>query len=450
MHVVTIGTGYVGINTAAALAYIGHSVWGVDVDAHKIALLKGRKAPISEAGLDDLLSLPLDLRFTTALSECIQEADVIFIAVGTPSLPNGEANLAYVMSAAEDIGQTLRPGHDVTIVVKSTVPVGVNEMLERKIRDLVKENGGNVDYLHFASNPEFLREGTALFDTFYPDRFVIGTRDDVAFNTLHSLFEPIIAQKFEMPAFIEAPAKRPETQCLRTDQISAEMIKYASNVFLALKISYANEIAGLVEKLGGNMADISRGMGMDKRIAPYFLQSGLGWGGSCFPKDSLALLSMAKDYDYEMPIVQAAVDVNERQKARLVQKVLSKLHTLSGKRIALFGLTFKPRTDDVRNSPAVDIARELMRRGAIVVAHDPEGLALARVIYKDDGFIFCDEPEKSADGADALIIATEWPFYRTVDWARIHNLMRAPILFDARNLLRENKDLVSGFDYTGL
>lgn len=450
MHVVTIGTGYVGINTAAALAYIGHSVWGVDVDAHKIEMLKSRKAPISEAGLDALLRLPLDLSFTTDLAECIQSADVIFIAVGTPSLPNGEANLAYVMSAAEDIGRTLKPDHDVTVVVKSTVPVGVNEMLERKIRMCVTADGGNDAYLHFASNPEFLREGTALLDTFYPDRFVIGTKDDIAYAMLYALFEPIIRQTFEKPDFIDAPSKRPETQCLRTDQISAEMIKYASNVFLALKISYANEIAGLAEKLGGNMADISRGMGMDKRIAPYFLQSGLGWGGSCFPKDSLALLSMAKDYDYEMPIVQAAVDVNERQKTRLVQKVLSKLHTLSGKRIALFGLTFKPRTDDVRNSPAVDIARELVRRGAVVAAHDPEGLALARVIYKDLGIVFCDDPELAAKDADALIIATEWPFYRSVDWARIHNLMRAPILFDARNLLRENKDLVSGFDYTGL
>ena len=450
MHVVTIGTGYVGINTAAALAYIGHSVWGVDVDAGKIERLKAHKAPISEAGLDALLALPLDLKFTTDLSECVQTADVVFIAVGTPSLPNGEANLAYVMSAAEDIGKTLVPDHDVTIVVKSTVPVGVNEMLERRIRERVASNGGDGKYLHFASNPEFLREGTALLDTFYPDRFVIGTRDDLAYQMLYALFEPIIRQTFEMPAFIEAPATRPDTQCLRTDQISAEMIKYASNVFLALKISYANEIAGLVEKLGGNMADISRGMGMDRRIAPYFLQSGLGWGGSCFPKDSLALLSMARDYGYEMPIVQAAVDVNARQKTNLVLKILYKLHTLAGKRIALLGLTFKPRTDDVRNSPAVDIARDLMSRGALVAAHDPEGLEQARIIYKDDGFVFCNSPEDAANGADALVVATEWEVYRTIDWAKICRLMRKPILFDARNLMRDHRDLVSGFDYTGL
>ena len=451
MKVVTIGTGYVGMNTAAALAYTGHTVYGVDVDPAKIDMLRNRKAPIREAGLDELLALPeLDLHFTTDLGECIQEADVVFIAVGTPSLPNGEANLDYVRSAALDISRTLLPNHDVTIVVKSTVPVGVNSLLERQIRAAIAKRGGDTHFLHFASNPEFLREGCALSDTFYPDRFVIGTRDDVAYETLYELFRPIIEQSFVPPTFVEIPNPRPNSQCVRTDQVSAEMIKYASNVFLALKISYVNEIGGLCEKLGADMADVSLGMGLDKRIAPYFLKSGLGWGGSCFPKDSLALLSMAKDYDYEMPIVQAAYDVNERQKARLIQKMLGELQFLAGRRIAVFGLTFKPKTDDVRNSPSVDIAKELVRRGAIVCVHDPEGLDMARRIYGDCGFVFCDTPMEAATDADAVVITTDWACYRSLDWAAIRDAMATPLLFDSRNLLRRLHDKTAGFRYVGL
>lgn len=454
MNVVTIGTGYVGINTAAALAYIGHHVAGVDVDARKIAMLRERRAPISEAGLDALLASLQTIRFTTELSEVLGEADVVFIAVGTPSRPDGQANLDYVYSAAAQIGAALSPARDVTIVVKSTVPVGVNGMIETRIREAVQTRGGDVTKLHFASNPEFLREGCALHDTFYPDRFVIGTRDDKAFQMLTELFAPILEQSFVPPASVPSPSPRPRPQCLHTDPISSEMVKYASNVFLALKISYANEIAGLCEKLGGNMADISRGMGMDRRIAPYFLQSGLGWGGSCFPKDSLALLSMARDYGYEMPIVEAAVHVNRRQLDRIVFKILDKLRVLPGKRIAVLGLSFKPNTDDVRNSPSVELAQELVRRGACVCVHDPAGLANARTIYKDDGFLFCDTPAEAAKNADALVIATDWADYRALDWSAIRRLMRGACLFDARNLLRDtmakNPHLLDGFEYQGL
>lgn len=446
MRVVTIGVGYVGLNTAAALAYIGHEVCGVDVDERKIALLCSGRAPISEEGLDALLLQAKGLRFTTSLRECAGDADVIFIAVGTPSLPSGEANLSYVEQAALDIGHILKPDHDVTVVVKSTVPVGVNAKIERMIRQLVELNGGDGRYLHFASNPEFLREGCALHDTFYPDRFVIGTRDDVAYGMLRALFAPILEQTFEMPAFIGRPTERPKTQCLRTDQVSAEMIKYASNVFLALKISYANEIAGLCEKIGANMADVSAGMGMDRRIAPYFLQSGLGWGGSCFPKDTKALLSMSRDYGYAMPIVQAAVDVNERQKTRLILKMLDKMKFFAGKRVAVLGLSFKPNTDDVRNSCAVEIAQALARRGAQVAVHDPAGLEQAREIYREEPFIFCDEVMDAVTDADAAVVATEWRMYRDLDWARIRSLMREPYLMDARHLLA-GTGIETMFDY---
>lgn len=449
MRVVTIGTGYVGINTAVALSYVGHSVVGVDVDEAKVALLKSRRAPISETGLDELLAIDDRISFTSDLGSCIGDADVVFIAVGTPSAANGEANISYVLSAADEIGALLTPTHDVTIVVKSTVPVGVNAMIARQIRGVVGARGGDVSHLHFASNPEFLREGCALHDTFYPDRFVIGTEDEKAYTMLCELFEPILMQTFEPPQAVESPEQRTLPQCLHTDQVSAEMVKYASNVFLALKISYANEIAGLCEKIGANMSDVSRGMGMDKRIAPAFLRSGLGWGGSCFPKDSKALLHMAQDYSYPMPIVTAAVEVNSRQKDRLILKLLDHLHVLVGQRIAVLGLSFKPRTDDVRNSPSVDVADILVQRGARVRVHDPKGLENARHIYAENGFEFFDTAEEAVRGVDAIVIATEWDDYKSLDWAEIRRNMAGSLLLDARNLLR-GTGVEQLFDYCGL
>ncbi|MCL2325625.1 MAG: UDP-glucose/GDP-mannose dehydrogenase family protein [Proteobacteria bacterium] len=449
MRVVTLGTGYVGLNTAVALAYLGHSVRGVDVDIEKVSKLKQKQAPIREAGLDALLSLSLDLTFTTDLASVIEDVDVIFIAVGTPSLPNGHADLSYVHAAAKNIAECLSPRRDVTIVVKSTVPIGVNTMLERQIREHISRRGECVDFLHFASNPEFLREGCALSDMFYPDRIVIGTQDDKAHAMLSELYAPILSQSFPPPDGISIPNPRPQSQCLRTDQTSAEMIKYASNAFLATKISYINELSGLCEKLGANISDVSLGMGMDHRIAPYFLRSGLGWGGSCFPKDTLALLGIASEYDYSLPIVEAAIAVNERQKHRIVQSVLSALKVVRGARVALLGITFKPNTDDVRHSPAVDLARHLTRLGARVFVHDPVGLANARRVYAEEGFDFCDTAYEAAEGAEAIMIATDWAEYRSLDWRRILESLAQPHLFDARNLLDRNAMLALGFKYYG-
>lgn len=449
MKVVAIGTGYVGINTAVALSYVGHEVVGVDVDERKVSMLKARKAPISEAGLDALLARDDRIQFTSDLKSCIDDAQVVFIAVGTPSGANGEADISFVLSAADEIGAMLEPKQEMTIVVKSTVPVGVNAMIERNIRETLRRRGENDALLHFASNPEFLREGCALHDTFYPDRFVIGTRDARAFEMLQALFEPFLKQTFVPPECIESPKVRTCPECLHTDQVSAEMVKYASNVFLALKISYANEIAGLCEKIGANMADVSVGMGMDKRIAPAFLRSGLGWGGSCFPKDSKALMHMAQDYAYEMPIVSAAITVNERQKERLIQKLLARLHFFVGKKIAVLGLSFKPKTDDVRNSPSVEIAQILVKRGASVRVHDPEGLENARRIYSDCGFIFCDTVEEVVQDVDAVVLATEWEVYRSVDWEKLRRRVGTPYLLDARNLLR-GTGIEKWFDYEGL
>ncbi len=449
MKVINLGIGYVGLNTAAALAWIGHDVCGVDIDPQKIEMLKKGVAPIREDGLDELLKATSRLKYTTSIEPIINDADIIFIAVGTPSLPNGHANLAYVNDAAKDIAMSIMPTHDVTIVIKSTVPLGINAAIEHRIREVVAGRGGNQNLLHFASNPEFLREGCALSDTFYPDRIVIGTEDDKAFAMLSELYAPLLNQTFEIPASVPAPANRPRTKLLRTNQTSAEMIKYASNVFLALKISYINEISGLCEKLGANVADVAAGMGMDKRIAPYFLKSGLGWGGSCFPKDTKALLQIANDYGYDTPIIQAAWDVNEAQKTRVIRQLQDELKILNGKKITFFGLTFKPNTDDVRNSPAVELARMLIALGAYVTFNDPVGLDNARKVYADEAFKFVDDPVVAATDADALIIATEWPQYAKIDYSAIKKVMHESNIFDTRNLLNGQAVRALGFTYRG-
>lgn len=453
MNVVVIGTGYVGLNTAVALAYLNHSVIGIDVDPNKVESLNSGIPTISEQGLPELLaslSGSPNLFFTTSY-EPISSADVVFITVGTPSNPDGSANLSYLYSAVNSIVTQLNSKHitkDLTIVIKSTVPIGVNSAIESTIRDSLPFSSS---YIHFCSNPEFLREGTALLDTFYPDRIVLGSNDEYSFSTLKTLYSSLITRSFNHPFSLPSLPEDPisEVPVLCTDPLSSEMIKYASNCFLALKISYANEISNLARALGANMRDISKGMGLDHRIAPYFLNHGLGWGGSCFPKDSLALLSIAKEYSISLPVTQASVDINNSRISTLISILLSKLHTLYGKRITLFGITFKPDTDDVRNSLPIDLAKELVRRGAIATLTDPVGIPNAKSIYSDEGFIFENDPVIASKNSDALIISTDWSIYRDLNYIHITSLMRNKIIFDARNLLYTEKDLLleNNIDY---
>jgi UDPglucose 6-dehydrogenase len=453
MNVVVIGTGYVGLNTAVALAYLNHSVVGIDVSPSKVESLNKGIPTISEEGLSELLaslSGSPNLYFTTSYNP-ISSADVVFITVGTPSNPDGSANLSYLYSAVDSIVTQLNFSHptkDLTIVIKSTVPIGVNSAIESRIKNDVFHSS----LIHFCSNPEFLREGTALLDTFYPDRIVLGSNDEYSFSTLKTLYSNLITHSFIHPyslPSIEIDSTSTPVPVLCTDPISSEMIKYASNCFLALKISYANEISNLARALGANMRDISKGMGLDHRIAPYFLNHGLGWGGSCFPKDSLALLSIAKEYNLFLPITQASVDVNNSRIPTLISILLSKLHTLYGKRITLFGITFKPNTDDVRNSLPIDLAKELVRRGVIVTLTDPVGIPNAKSIYSDEGFIFENDPVLASKNSDALIISTDWSIYRDLNYIHISSLMRNKIIFDARNLLYTKKDLLleNNIDY---
>ena len=463
MNVVVIGTGYVGLNTAVMLSYLHHNVIGIDVDENKVNILNKGIPTISENGLNKLLPFCREnrnLRFSIDYRD-VKLADVIFITVGTPSNKDGSCNLSYIYSVVDRLIESFNECNcnekeikDRVIVIKSTVPIGVNKEVEHKIKENVKIKEIR-DKLYFASNPEFLREGSALYDSFYPDRIVIGSENDRSFSIMERLYKDLINREFNVGEFIDCNRNSREirdkdkVEVVKTDILSAEMIKYASNCFLAMKISYANEISNLARKLGANMIDISRGMGLDKRISPYFLNHGLGWGGSCFPKDSLALVSIARENEVPLKLVQSSVDVNNHRIQDLIEIIKNSdrenLESLENKRICLFGITFKPNTDDVRNSVPVELARELIKRKASVVINDPCGLQNARSIYKNEGFEFEDDVYKAVENADILIISTEWRDYYNLDYEKISNVMRNKVIFDARNMLYNKRNEIEKY-----
>jgi len=450
LKVAVIGTGYVGLTTAVALAYIGHRVAAVDKDAVKIEALRSGKPPIHEPGLTELLHLVRDrIYFTESAQEAVPQSEVIMIAVGTPSRPDGNADTSYVEEAAQEVAQAMRDGHTYTVVIKSTVPIGTNRRAAHVIGRFLQERGISPK-VFFASNPEFLREGQALYDFFYPDRIVVGAEQQEAIDVLRRLYRPILEQTFDPPDFLPRPRGFPLPPLVTTNPISAEMIKYAANAFLALKISFINEIAGLCEKVGADVTEVARGIGLDPRIGPLFLQAGLGWGGSCFPKDTAALLAMAKEHGYEMPIVAAAREVNFRQRLRAVEKLQEALKGVRGRIIGVLGLAFKPGTDDVRESPALDVIRILCERGAHVRAHDPVALENARRALTGLEVEFFSDPYVLAEGAEALLLVTDWPEYRRLDLVRLAKLMHTPVLLDGRNLFDPTEARQAGFLYIGV
>lgn len=444
MRVLVVGTGYVGLTTGVALAYLGNQVTCLDIAQPKIDMLRAGQVPIYEPGLPELLALSANnLNFTTHYDEAdIAHCDVIFISVGTPSLPDGSADLQYVKMAAESIGERLN-NHYTVVVNKSTVPIGSGNWVSTLLREgYMRSQGCKPDGTYaVASNPEFLRQGTGVFDTLYPDRVVIGSEDPRAVDVLTNLYRPLLNQDFPPPPFLPRPDELSAVPLVTCDLASAELIKYAANAFLALKISYANEIAHLSSKVGADVSQIMRGIGLDSRIGPRFLQAGIGWGGSCFGKDTAALVSTAKEYGLEMPIVQAARDVNLHQRAWVVETLQSELKILKGRTIALLGFAFKPNTDDLRDAPSIDIARSLIQRGARVKAHDPVALANARRLYPNLGVEFCDEVTTVLQDADAIVLVTEWPEYRKLDWSKV-----TPVpLVDGRNFLNEEELAKKGF-----
>ena len=451
MKVAVIGAGYVGLSTALSLAYVGHEVVGVDLDADKVARLNRGELPFYEPHAKEMLALVRErLHFTVRYEEAVPQAEVIFIAVGTPSLPDGAPDLSQVRSAAQAIGRHLGEGFTV-VVNKSTVPVGSGNYVEALVRRAFQEaHGGEPNgRLAVASNPEFLREGQALYDSLYPDRIVVGAEDRRTIEVLRELYEPILEQSFAPPPFLPRPERMGAVPFITTDLASAELIKYGANAFLALKISFINELARLAEKVGADIREVARGIGLDHRIGPRFLQAGLGWGGSCFPKDTAALLAMGREYGLSLGITEAARKVNEDQRRWAVDKLLAELKTLKGRTIALLGLAFKANTDDLRESPALELARLLLDRGAFLRAHDPVALPRARKEVSLP-LEYAETPEEALRGADAVVLATDWPLYRTWPWQELKPLLRTPLVLDARNFL-DGKALADlGYRYLGM
>jgi UDPglucose 6-dehydrogenase len=451
MRVAIIGTGYVGLTTGVCLAFTGHKVLCLDTNEAKVKALKEGKIPIYEPFLEELLeeSLP-NLTFTTSYEEAIPNADVVFIAVGTPPTPSGAPNLEYLSQAAKSVGQYMSTGFTV-VVNKSTVPIGSGNWVGSLLRDAVsiRPDRSEVQFA-VASNPEFLREGSALHDSLYPDRIVIGADEPKALEVLYTLYRPILDQTFTAPAYLARPESTGAVPLLSSDLASAELIKYAANAFLALKISFINEIGLVAERVGANISEVARGIGLDSRIGPRFLSAGIGWGGSCFGKDTAALIATAGEYGLHMPIVEAARKINSRQRDRIVEKLLNELKLLKGRTIGLLGLAFKPNTDDLREAPAIEIAQKLIDRGVRVKAHDP--IAMEKFSHENGsmGVVLCDTPEKTAEGCDALVMVTEWNEYRDLDWESIGKTMRAPFILDGRHALDPEKLKKAGFRFASL
>jgi UDPglucose 6-dehydrogenase len=452
VNVSILGTGYVGLTTGACLAFLGHKVTCADPVAKKIEMLENGEVPFHEPYISELIAdARCNLRFTTDYAQAIPGAQVIFIAVGTPPGPTGSPDLRYLESAARGIGERLT--EDFTVVVnKSTVPIGSGNWVESLVREAYEQHHGAKAGGKFAvaSNPEFLREGSALHDSLYPDRVVIGTDERQTAEILYSLYRPILDQTFQAPSFLPRPEGLGAVPLISTDLASAELIKYAANAFLALKISYINEIGQLSEKVGADIAQVAKGIGLDARIGTRFLQAGIGWGGSCFGKDTAALISTASEYGLEMPIVHAAREVNRRQRDRVVDKLLGELRILKGRTIGLLGLAFKPHTDDLREAPALDIARKLIERGARVKAHDPVAMERFQREHPDLDLICCPDVESALRDCDAAVLVTEWPQYRELDWEPLARVMRTPILLDGRLVLDRVRLKRAGFRYIGI
>ncbi len=427
MNICVVGSGYVGLVTGACLADFGMTVTGVDKDESKIAALRQGEIPIFEPGLRTLVRKNMDegrLSFTTELGPAIEEALAVFIAVGTPPLPDGSADLSFIHQVATSIGQHLN-GYKV-VITKSTVPAGTGQQIETIV---ARESAGAHEFA-VVSNPEFLREGSAIKDFMQPDRVVIGSRDPRAFDIMRDIYKPL---------------EREDVPFVMTDVESAELIKYASNGFLATKISFINETAALCEAFGADVEVVARGMGLDKRIGPLFLNPGPGFGGSCFPKDTRAVAQIAQAKGLTFRIIEAVLAANDATKARMMDKIREALGELAGRTVAVLGLSFKPDTDDIRESPSLPILAGLLEGGAIVRAYDPEAMDGCRDEFPS--VVYCDNPYEAAEGADALVIVTEWNQFRALELEHLKELLAEPLILDFRNLYEPDRMAQLGFRY---
>ena len=430
MNICVVGSGYVGLVTGACLADFGMNVVGVDKDAAKVAALSEGKVPIYEPGLETLVQKNMAegrLRFSTDLAPAIEEAQAVFIAVGTPPRSDGSADLTFIREVASSIAQHLN-GYKI-IVTKSTVPIGTGKMIE----DMVREGAGSKHKFAVVSNPEFLREGSAIDDFMNPDRVVIGTRDPRAAELMRDVYSPLASA--DVPFIV-------------TDVETAELIKYASNGFLATKISFINEVAQICEAWGANVDVVAKGMGLDSRIGPKFLSAGPGYGGSCFPKDTRAAAQIARDQGLRFRIIEAVLEVNDATQKRMVEKIDHALGGFEGKTAAVLGLSFKPNTDDIRESPALPIVQALLDGGATVRAFDPEAMPACRPLFPD--VTFTKDAYEAAEGADAVVIVTEWNQFRKLDLDRLRGLLRQPLVIDLRNLYEADAMAAEGFRYVSI
>lgn len=431
MHITMVGSGYVGLVSGACFADFGHDVTCVDKDERKINGLQKGEIPIFEPGLDSLVASNVAagrLKFTTELGSAVANSDVVFIAVGTPSRRgDGHADLSYVYESAREIARHI--SKFTVIVTKSTVPVGTGDEVER----IIREGAPNADFA-VVSNPEFLREGAAIDDFKRPDRIVVGLEDERAREVMTEVYRPLYLN---------------QSPLVFTSRRTSELIKYAGNAFLAMKITFINEISDLCEKVDANVQEVARGIGLDGRIGSKFLHAGPGYGGSCFPKDTLALIKTAQDNNSPMRLIETTVSINDNRKRAMGRRVISAVGgSVRGKKITVLGLTFKPNTDDMRDSPAIAIVQTLLDGGAKVTGYDPEGMPNAKSMMPE--IDYATDPYSAAENSDAVVIVTEWNQFRALDFDRIKKQMNAPVLVDLRNIYRKQEVQKHGFEYHGI
>ncbi|NJL88321.1 MAG: UDP-glucose/GDP-mannose dehydrogenase family protein [Leptolyngbyaceae cyanobacterium SM1_1_3] len=459
MRVCVIGTGYVGLVTGVCLAHAGHDVICVDNNEEKVKLMKSGQSPIYEPGLSELMKSSMEtgkLTFTVDIAAGVSHGEILFIAVGTPALPTGESDTRYVEAVARGIGEHLNGGYKV-IVNKSTVPIGSGDWVRMIVLDGIAERkkalvgaGAPVEAppvidanFDVVSNPEFLREGSAVHDTFNPDRIVLGSNSPKAIAMMKELYTPIVERQ------VAEDRSLPPVPIVVTDLSSAEMVKYASNAFLATKISFINEVANICDRVGADVVQVAKGIGLDSRIGNKFLQAGLGWGGSCFPKDVSALVHTAEDYGYEAELLNATINVNQRQRLVTLEKLQQVLKILKGKTVGLLGLTFKPDTDDMRDAPSLKLIEELNRLGAKVKAYDPI-ISQSGMRNGLTGVIVETDPELLADGCDALVLVTDWKHFKNLNYVKMAESMHSAIFIDGRNFLDQAIIEEAGFRYLGI
>ena len=437
MKIGVVGTGYVGLVQGVILSEFGLEVTCVDTNIEKIEMLKNGGVPIYEPGLEPLLKKNIEagrLQFTSEIKEAVETSEVLFIAVGTPPADDGSADLRYVLEVANSIGEHMN-GYRV-VVDKSTVPVGTGKLVKETIQKKLDERGVDFEF-DVVSNPEFLREGKAVNDCLRPDRVVIGYSDERAKEMMKKVYNVLYIN---------------ETPFVFTSVETAEMIKYASNAFLAVKISFINEMALLAEKVGADVQQIAKAMGQDGRISPKFLHAGPGYGGSCFPKDTKAIVDIAKKYGEEFKVIDAAIQANEKQKQKMVEKIVSNMGSVENKVITVLGLSFKPETDDMRDAPSIDIIRGLVKNGAKIKAYCPEGIKEAKWRLKDieENIEYCDNEYIAVKDADATVIITEWNQFRGLNLSKVKDLMKGNYLFDLRNIYSKSSEVKKIFNYYGV